>query len=334
MRGGHSFNGDPVFVDAANDDYHLSANSEALNTGAAWGISTDGDGDARPGGTGIDRGYDETTYISDAAMTKAVDTNPGVSEPITYTLSFANTGTAMLPRLTITDFIPAQVVQPLTISSSVTITDISSDGLGIWQVHNLAPGAGGVITVSSMLTAALPRGTFTNTAVIASPAAESNTANNTAKIGVTVPNLAPIAVADRFVIAEDSTVGLTPLANDIEGDPMTIDSFTPPGQGTAVLSGTRQIVYTPTLHFNGTDSFSYTVSDGEFTDSETVTITITPVNDAPVIAEGDTVPVTMSEDGDPTDFLLTLNAGDVENDPLTWSVDTQPAHGDAWVMGS
>ena len=60
------------------------------------------------------------------------------------------------------------------------------------------------------------------------------------------------------------------------------DSVTDPANGTAVINGDN-IDYTPDANFNGSDSFTYTVDDGNGgTDTATVNITVTPVNDAPV----------------------------------------------------
>lgn len=325
--GGHSFDGDPAFVDSLNDDYHLTALSEALNTGSNAGVAADGDGDARPGGSGVDIGYDETTHVSDVGIAKTVNTIPSAGEPISYTITFSNTGTALLPRLVITDVIPAQVVQHTVFSTGIPIVDATTRSPYVWEIHNLAPGEGGMIRVSGVLTNPLARGTFTNTVEIDTIAAESDLSNNTAAISVTVPNIAPVANDDIFYTAEENRIVLNPLANDVDGDPMHIEAFGLPTQGTAVFSGTAHIVYTPTLNFNGSDTFTYTVSDGEFADMATITVTATPINDAPVIAEGDTTAVTMSEDGSPTPFSLALNADDVDGDPLTWSVTTPAAHG-------
>jgi len=262
------------------------------------------------------------------SITKAVFTTPGPSQPIEYTLTFANIGTAMLPRLTVTDRLPVWIVQPITISSSVPITDVSGNQPYVWQIHNLAPGASGVITVSGVLTAVLPQ-SFTNTVTISSIAVEANLANNTDDAVVNVPNVGPVAVNDVEVIDEDETAVFFPLANDIDGDVLFIESFDPPGHGTAVLSGTQQFVYTPTLNYSGPDSFNYTVSDGTSNDTATVMITVTAVNDAPILSEGALVTITISEDNDPTPFNLTLNASDVESSPLTWEVAAQPGHGTA-----
>ena len=61
--------------------------------------------------------------------------------------------------------------------------------------------------------------------------------------------------------------------------------------------------------------------------SASVPATVTGINDAPVITEGASTSVIMSEDGDPTAFGLTLHATDAEADPITWSVFTQASHG-------
>jgi len=56
-------NGDPGFVDAANDDYHLMAGSPARDAGTDVGVTTDFEGDLRPFGTRPDIGADEYTPI-------------------------------------------------------------------------------------------------------------------------------------------------------------------------------------------------------------------------------------------------------------------------------
>ena len=239
----------------------------------------------------------------------------------------------MLPRLTITDPLPTQVVGPISISSTVPFTETGTDPY-VWQVHNLAPGAGGIITVSGVLSDVLPRGLITNTATIDSLATATNLANNSAATPITVPNIGPIAWDDAMTIGEDETVVLNPTLNDIDGDVLTIESFTAPGNGTAVLSGTQQIVYTPTLEFSGQDSFTYTVSDGESSDAAAITITVTAENDAPIITEGAAISLTISEDSNPTPFGLTLNATDAESSPLAWSISSQPAHGSAQAGAS
>ncbi|MFN8445323.1 MAG: Calx-beta domain-containing protein [Caldilineaceae bacterium] len=62
--GGHSITGTAAFADPAQDDYHLTAASAALNAGTDVGISTDFDGDARPQYALPDIGYDEAAALA------------------------------------------------------------------------------------------------------------------------------------------------------------------------------------------------------------------------------------------------------------------------------
>ena len=122
-------------------------------------------------------------------------------------------------------------------------------------------------------------------------------------------------------------------------DTLTWSISTQATNGTAGASGTgasKVITYTPTPNFSGPDSFVVQVSDGNGgIDTITVNVTVTPVNDAPVITEGASTSVSMSEDGLPTAFSLTLNATDVDlGDTLTWSISTPAANGTAGASGT
>jgi hypothetical protein len=143
----------------------------------------------------------------------------------------------------------------VTISSSLSLTDVSGDEPYVWQLDQLAPGESGVITISGVLSDPLPYGLITNTTTIRSLAAESDYDNNSAAASINVPNTPPIANDDATTTLEDTAVLLDPIENDIDGDELSVAGFSTPAHGTAVLSGTRHIVYTPTLNYTGQDSF-------------------------------------------------------------------------------
>ncbi|MCH8882919.1 MAG: hypothetical protein IIA41_05395, partial [SAR324 cluster bacterium] len=94
-----------------------------------------------------------------------------------------------------------------------------------------------------------------------------------------------------------------------------------------VLTGTPpNLTYTPALNFNGSDSFTFQADDGEVAISAignvgTVTITVNPVNDAPIaFAQTKIVPVNASSE-------INLTGTDVANSPLTFEILQWPSKG-------
>ena len=101
------------------------------------------------------------------------------------------------------------------------------------------------------------------------------------------PNTAPTAEPDSYSTNEDTVLSANVLANDSDpdsGDTLTAVLVNGPTNGKLDLNADGTFTYTPNADFNGTDSFTYKASDGS-ADSNvaTVTITVTPVNDAPKI---------------------------------------------------
>ena len=67
---------------------------------------------------------------------------------------------------------------------------------------------------------------------------------------------------------------------------MTYALTTSPSHGTIVFNVDGTFTYTPTGNYHGPDSFTYTVTDANgATATATVSLTVTPVNDAPVAAD-------------------------------------------------
>jgi VCBS repeat-containing protein len=98
--------------------------------------------------------------------------------------------------------------------------------------------------------------------------------------------------------------------------------------GTLVFNTDGTFSYTPALNFTGIDTFTYTASDGVDTSAPaTVTITVTPVNDAPVaVADAYSTP----EDTQLVVPALTgvlANDADVDGDTITSIINTNPTHG-------
>jgi len=140
-------------------------------------------------------------------------------------------------------------------------------------------------------------------------ALDSNVARVTLKVAPV--NDAPVALGDKFATDEDVPVSGKVLANDSDIDSAKLSATLVAGPENGVLkfNGDGSFSYTPDANFNGDDSFTYQASDG--TDKSgvvTVSLTINPVNDAPV-AKPDNA--TVDEDHDVTIDAL-INVTDVD----------------------
>ncbi len=140
-------------------------------------------------------------------------------------------------------------------------------------------------------------------------------------------NAAPVAEDMEVSTDEDTAVDITLDVSDANDDPLTAEIVTGPEHGELTLNE-LVVTYTPDINYNGPDSFTYKVSDGELdSNTATVSITVTPVNDAPVAND---MTETTAED---TPKVITVNASDIDGDTLTAEIMTGPANGSVSVNG-
>jgi VCBS repeat-containing protein len=142
----------------------------------------------------------------------------------------------------------------------------------------------------------------------------------------TVTNPAPNAVDNLFTTNEDTgfTASLIGNDSDPDGDTFAIDTtpVTAPTLGSVVINANGTFTYTPTSDANGQDSFSYRIIDADGAiDIATVTINITPVNDAPLSV---TLPARASNDSDVIAINLGSTFSDVEGDTITYTISGLP----------
>jgi VCBS repeat-containing protein len=155
-----------------------------------------------------------------------------------------------------------------------------------------------------------------------------NTATGTVTITI-VPNQPPVANADAYSTDEDTPLtvgGPGVLANDTNDSAgLRAAVVTQPTKGTLSLNPDGSFTYTPDPDANGPDSFTYAASDNLATGTTaTVSITVTPVNDAPATTSWgiDPSPNKVYRD------TLTSHASDVEDDALTYAlVSYDPSYG-------
>ncbi|MDC1332478.1 Ig-like domain-containing protein [Gammaproteobacteria bacterium] len=124
------------------------------------------------------------------------------------------------------------------------------------------------------------------------------------------------ALNDAIVLDEDSSIEISPLSNDsyLRGQSISISSSSSAISGKTTLTG-NIFTYTPTENFNGSDSFTYTINQGSKSDTGTVNITVTPVNDLPIITSAGSITVSENQTA-----VLAISVTEIDGDELTYSI--------------
>ena len=116
------------------------------------------------------------------------------------------------------------------------------------------------------------------------------TATTTSDHTVNLTSIDPDALDDSDTTNEDTGIDINVLANDtdLDGGTLSVSGVTQVGNGT--------VNYTPDANFNGTDSFTYTITDGQGgSDTATVDLTVNGINNVAVVSSDSQ---SVSEDDD------------------------------------
>ena len=211
--------------------------------------------------------------------------------------------------------------------ASGTLSASSSAGDAL-TYHLVSHGSKGTVTLTNATTGAYtytPNPNVSGSDTFSFRVSDGAMNSNTAMVTVTIApvNDTPVAGNDTATTTEDTAVTISVLANDTDadGDTLTVASITQATNGTAVANGTG-VTYTPKDNFHGSDTFSYTVSDGHGgTATGTVTLTVTAENDVPMAYDSTlTTPKDTVGSG-------TLKASDDDQDTLTYSIVTNGSKG-------
>ncbi len=338
--------------DGSPTPFSLTLNAtDVEGSSISWSISSQAsNGTATASGTGTSKaiGYTPVANFS-GADSFVVQVSDGL---LTDTITVNVTVTAVDDSPVITEGVSVNVNMsedgsPTPFSLTLNATDLDTGaGSLTWSIST--PASNGSAAAS---------GTGASKAISYTPNSNYNGADNfvvsvsdgstsdtiLVNVNISAQNDAPViteGASTDVIMSEDGSptpFALTLNATDAENSTLTWTVLTQATQGVAAASGTgnsKVISYTPVSHFNGADSFVIRVSDGQLTDTITVNVTVQAVNDLPVITDGASVNVDMSEDGSPTPFSLTLNATDLEGGTLTWSISSQGSNGTASASGT
>ena len=179
-------------------------------------------------------------------------------------------------------------------ASATTIDVLGNDvinGSGSLSVISVTqPAEGGSVTLSNGTVSFTPAAEFFGSTEFTYRVGDGSGAQDIATVTVTVTpqNDPPTGVGDTFNVDADSTDNvLDVLANDLS-DPDETETLTVVAVGSTSEGGTVTIsnnddavLYTPPANFTGTDTFTYTVSDGSLTEDVSVTVTVASADNAP-----------------------------------------------------
>ncbi len=211
-------------------------------------------------------------------------------------------------------------------------TDESNQILSIKEVSNFVHGTAVLSSDGSKVTFT-PEANYYGAAsfdyTVCDNGSPQKCSTQTATVNVTVSavNDAPVADNDSYSVDEDGTLteaapGVLDGDTDVENSTLTATKVAGPSHGTLTLNSDGSFEYKPNANYHGSDSFTYTASDGELdSESATVSITVDPVNDAPT---ADAQSVSTDED---KATAITLSGSDIDGDSLTYKVASNPAHG-------
>jgi CSLREA domain-containing protein len=235
---------------------------------------------------------------------KTADTSfAGPGSLVTYTAVLSNSGN-ITATATLTDSIPSGIV---------VLTPTLTGGATYDAQENRITYDGTVLAHASHEISFVVQvgGLISGTVVVNTAQIDDGTSVITRAVSFTVVNAPPVAVDDTTSTPEDTPRIIDVLDNDTDpdNDTLIITSISTPSYGAADTNGAA-VVYTPTLNYNGQDVFTYIISDGVLTDTATITVTVTAVNDPPVAVDDGGTGFTTDEDTPFTTGSVLINDTD------------------------
>ncbi len=338
----------------ANDDAATTMEDQAVVI-AALPNDTDADGDLLSISSYSHPAYGSVVLNADGTFTYTPNINWYGTDTFTYTVcdpsgacDEALVTVEVLPvndpPVAINDAATTAEEAPVTINVASNDYDVDGNLVPTSASAISDPANGSLVNNNDGTFTYIPNENFNGYDSFTYQICDSENECSTAKVTIYVApvNDAPVALDDAAVATEDTPLVINPadlLGNDsdVDGDSLTITSFTQPANGSLIANSDGTFTYTPDANFCGTDSFTYTISDGELSATATVTIEVVCVNDAPVALDDNL-------GGDTTGNLPTLNFiedtaqsfnasdllgndSDVDGDSLTIDSFTQPANG-------
>ncbi len=220
-----------------------------------------------------------------------------------------------------------------TMQDTPVSVDVLSNDANVTSIASFTQPAHGVVTEKDGQLVYTPAADFIGTdtfTYIAKDAAGNLSPAATVTVTVEDVNVPPVAAPDARETSKGTAIPIEVLANDADGDALSIVSFTQATNGKVTQAGST-LTYTPNANFTGTDSFKYVITDtANHEVTGTVTITVTPPSivavDDPATKEplrlNDLVPrrvdVLANDTGDELEIVAVGKPGYGTAEIITW----------------
>jgi DNA/RNA endonuclease G (NUC1) len=322
--------------DAVDDSPTISEDSGA-NTITVLGNDTDADADTLSV-SAVTQGTHGSVTNNGTSVSYTPSANFFGTDTFTYTVSDGNGGTdTATVNITVTNVQDA----PDAVNDATTVvedsganaidvrandSDVDGDTLSVTSVtqgtHGSVAITGGGTGVSYT-----PAANYFGTDSFTYTIADGHGGFDTATVNITVTNVqdAPDAVNDAATINEDSganAIDVRANDSDVDGDTLTVTAVTQGAHGSvAITGGGTAVSYTPAANYFGSDSFTYTIGDGHGgSDTATVSITVTNVNDAPVLTSSVVMSLISATNSNLFNVGLAASATDADGEAVTIQV--------------
>ncbi|HIF9403862.1 TPA: Ig-like domain-containing protein, partial [Photobacterium damselae] len=262
-----------------------------------------------------------TDFNGEDSFTVLVDDGNGGTDTITVTVNVTPVNDAPVG-----EDVTAETQEETAVTGQLTATDVDGDNLTFKPGSNPENGSVTINADGSWEYVPNPDFNGEDSFTVVVDDGNGGTDTITVTVNVTPVNDAPVGEDVSAETQEETAVTGQLTATDVDGDNLTFKSGSDPTNGQVTVNPDGSWEYVPNTDFNGEDSFTVVVDDGNGgTDTITVTVNVTPVNDAPV---GDDVSTETQEE---TAVTGQLTATDVDGDNLTFKPGSNPENGSVTV---
>ncbi|HIF9358951.1 TPA: tandem-95 repeat protein, partial [Photobacterium damselae] len=323
----------PVNDAPVGEDVSAETQEETAVTGQLTATDVDGDNLTFKPGTNPENGQvtvnadgsweyvPNTDFNGEDSFTVVVNDGNGGTDTITVTVNVTPVNDAPVG-----ENVTAETPEDTAVTGQLTATDVDGDNLTFKPGTN--PENGQVTVNADGSWEYVPNSDFNgeDSFTVVVDDGNGGTDTITVTVNVTPVNDAPVGEDVSAETQEDTAVTGQLTATDVDGDNLTFKPGTNPENGQVTVNADGSWEYVPNTDFNGEDSFTVVVDDGNGgTDTITVTVNVTPVNDAPV---GEDVSAETQEE---TAVTGQLTATDVDGDNLTFKPGSDPTNGQVTV---